>query len=336
MGFDLITWAPRIGSSGDDAYNVPGSTNIDLSVDTDNPTINVPGIFSFSSPPTIPEINAATLWNQAIGALNRRIQIFNSLFGTTLTTLSYLTARVTAANVTAIQSKINAMRAQEGFAAFSFTTATAGNGHLRFGYFLAEIRKSLRISGVATFSADGTVVGGHRAAGMKPFKEYARTDTSYPGTPSTEALNTCDLTGSNSRFAGKIATNVRGRMLLNCPIPDYATAISSATFTFNIQNHVTGDGTTPGVYTSNTDDSTPTLGSGYNGSAYNTNNLEGTTTNTNGSKTVTLTNGHVTALAGARLCFIMVSTEELAGTGSGATTADYNVDSFDVAIDYGA
>src|SRR5205085_759785 len=137
-------------------------------------------------------------------------------------------------------------------------TAVAAGETIK-GIHLAELRKALRISGVCTKAA----TAGVRASGMKAFKEYQRNDTVYPGTPSSEALNTCDLSGSFQRFGGKINPNVRGRMLLNCPIPDYATAITSATFNFNIQNHVTGDGTTPGVYTSNTDDSTPTLGSGY-------------------------------------------------------------------------
>jgi hypothetical protein len=82
MGFDLVTWSPRIGATGDDAYDIPGATRMDGTVDTSVEHTRVEaGSSSFSDTPTIAEINASSHWNQLIAALNRRIIRYLETFG---------------------------------------------------------------------------------------------------------------------------------------------------------------------------------------------------------------------------------------------------------------
>jgi hypothetical protein len=82
------------------------------------------GSSSFSTPPTMTQVNASSDINQVIALCNRRTsQIDNSL-----SQFSYAapSASVTAALVTALQTRINALRGEVGVSSFSFTAVSSG------------------------------------------------------------------------------------------------------------------------------------------------------------------------------------------------------------------
>lgn len=153
MGYDLVTWAPRVGASGDDAYNIPGGTKLNASVDSGNPTRIEAGGSTFTSPvPTIAEINASSQWNQVIGLYNRRQSQMNTILNGTPTPISYISpdTRITAATIAALYTAIGSLRTSEGFGAYTFPTAEIAANKIVYGYHLAHARKALAISGVQT------------------------------------------------------------------------------------------------------------------------------------------------------------------------------------------
>lgn len=95
-GTDIITYAPRVGSSGDDRYTLPSESRINYG---DNS--------GFSSPPTISQINASSGINQIIGEINLRTYVYNSGVGSA-ETLSYVAAnaKITSAKIKAIADEI--------------------------------------------------------------------------------------------------------------------------------------------------------------------------------------------------------------------------------------
>ena len=177
MAYDLVTWSPRISASGDDKYNVLGGTKLDASIDTGLPTrIDAGDSSSYSSTPTISEINAGSGLNQVIAAINRRAAVHNSLFGTTIPVLSYIApdVRISAAKFLEIQTGINNVRRTEGFTSNgSFTTPVAGNRIL--GTSIAEMRKALAISG--TFAPHATTHTAYDAADTRRFDRVERCRT---------------------------------------------------------------------------------------------------------------------------------------------------------------
>ncbi len=302
MGYDLgIVWSHRVGASGDDLYNILGATKIDGSLHTGHPTFNYPGINSFSATPTIAEINAAELWNQAIGALNRRILTYNAAFGTSMTTQSYITGpRVTAAIVASIQSKINTLRTTEGAATFTFTTATAGQPIK--GLFLAEIRKALS---AATLTLNPVIAKG-----------FIRNDTPF-GTLVSEAY-----AGSPSIFIGKVNTSPfkRQRVLCSFRIPEWLTtcsAVNASVYRFSYNNTQANAGE---LWVSNTDDSAYSS----TADAYNFDNLAANIDLTiTTQQLLSVATGLITAMAGAHASFILSTDNERLATGA-TTTNDFS------------
>ena len=211
-GYDLVTWSPRIGSSGDDKYNVYG-TQLDGSSNNSDITVIEAGGSSYSSPPTIAEINSSSGWNQVIGLVNRRASIYDTTFGTSIGTLSYVAAgdAITASVISAVRAKINSIRSAEGFSAYSFSF-TPSAGDIILGRHLAECRKALGIYGILTLT------GAHR--------EYNRIDDPF-GTPLSEAnLNTgaCQI-----GLFGEGTTQIRRRRVyIGYKIPEWVSALDSA------------------------------------------------------------------------------------------------------------
>jgi hypothetical protein len=185
MGYDIITWNPRISAIGDDAYNIPGATKLDDTQDAGGPTRIEAGETLFSTVPIISELNASSGINQIIGLINRRIQGFKNAFPGLLypfgfNVLPYLVpnSRITAASIAGIAPAINAIRQAEGFANFVFD-ANPGVGSLVKGKIFSQFRKALRISGVSTRGVQGT----NAASGIDCTKynqfNYLRVDNPY-------------------------------------------------------------------------------------------------------------------------------------------------------------
>jgi hypothetical protein len=247
-----------VGGSGDDLYNVPGAIKLDASQDTGNQTrIDVGDASGFDATPTIAQLNASSGLNQVIGALNRRILNYNATFGTTATTLSYLSAdaKITASNFTAINNKINTLRTTEGFATYTFSSPST-NTSIK-GIHLANMRKALAISGTLT-------------PVYNAWAGYIRHDSPY-GTLSSESLYTG---GSEIPVGQSVASSIyyRYRYMIAFKIPEWlsdAGMISTAVYTRRMYRKYGSP--VLNLYSSNTDD-VP-----YGTSdAYNTDNLEAT------------------------------------------------------------
>jgi len=305
MAFDLVTWAPRVGTSGDDLYNIPGATKLDGTIDTGEPTrIQAGSSAGFSTTPTIPELNASSDLNQIYGLANRRIRTFNTLFGTSLLTLTYITpgTRITVAHITTARTRINALRVAEGFANFSFF-ADVGAGKRMKGDAIAELRKSLRIAGVQkipTFSTEST--------------GFNRNDNPY-NTLVSESLGS--LTGriGKERASGAGTRMLRRRFLQSHRIPDWfdQAHVVSAQLRFGV---VVVDQTLEAfnlvLYSSNTDDHTY----GSVAVAYNLNNLLQVAAPAVGDYNLPVSAAIIEPQKGARLSFILGTDNETAGGGT--------------------
>ena len=101
MAYDLVTWSPAVGGSGTDRYDLPAGSYVPA------------GSSSFSSTPTISEINASSGINQIIGLINRRGRLFVSGYSD----LSYATSgeRITKSFYDSIKTKIGSLRSAEYF-----------------------------------------------------------------------------------------------------------------------------------------------------------------------------------------------------------------------------
>ncbi len=300
MGYDLVTWSPRVGAAGDDVYNVPGAIKLDGTMDTGNASRIERGSNAFSTTPTIAEINASSGLNQVIGLINRRIRRYNTLFGLS------------------IFNRINTVRLTEGFASYVFPTAEVATGKAIRGTHLAHMRKALRISGVLT-SGNIVVATGSRYSNYVRFDNpYLTTESeSYPG--SGEADGSAAGSCGKSHFGLSVTRTSRQRYLFQYAIPDWATAADSANFHLDVNTEIeTLEAVTTEVYRSNTDDFPAVLTPAYGGSAYNTNNLVGSAAAPS-SNDFAVAAADVVARAGGRLCFIVGTANEIASAGLGVT-----------------
>lgn len=330
MGLDEISyWYPRVGAVGDQLYGLPGAKQLDNSQDTLDPTALQVGDSSiYSATPTLAEIiyNAATNplamgVNQAIAYLRRRTIIVNALIGgVALPIPAYLTeTKMLATHLSAIETAINNLRLREGFTTtYVFSAVTAAT--IRSGKAMAEIRKALRIFGIVRSQNVNDNLSGTK------FQNYLRLDTAYPATPFSEAYATMSIgTVFGKRYVNAVNHKPeRERLLLSYPVHSFTTALVSAVLKispFNFQE--TLEAVTGALYTSNTDDSAyPAPVGDYAGVAYNTNNLEGTFTNTVVDPlSISIVNAHVTARAGNHLSVILASKAEVDGTGTGGAGA---------------
>ena len=327
MGFDLVTWAPRVGSTGDDVYNVPGGTKLDGSVDTGGPcTVQAGDSSGFSATPTVAQLNASSGINQVIGLYNRRALMFNAAFGTSLATIAYIVSGTMpkATDFTNILTKINTLRGgsagtNEGWTggnlAWPISTPTAGQPIM--GHHLAFLRKALAIS--------GTMVCNNGGAKMW---QYTRNDSPY-GTGTSESQT------SNAGFnVGQITGPpiTRSRTICNFRVPDFVSAgLTSATLGIQFTSPSAGSPAwNYNVYSANSDVSAPSLTPAYGGTYYTANSaLEGSFNATLGTaQNLSITAAHVQSRANGYMGFLCVSSREFAGTVATATEDAASAGSF--------
>lgn len=210
MPLDLVTWTPAIGGSGSDKYQPPVGTFI------------AAGGTSFSSVPTIAEINASSHINQIIALYNRRAQ---QLVGAnpTLSTLSYVTtvpSLVGAAAWNSIRTAIINLTTQE-FGACPITIGTRSSGSYVKATDIAEYRQALAIPDTITLDGNNSRV----SSGL-----YQRYDNPY-NTFQTEQLHNWYWIQQYKwmgKYSGFYAE--RYRTMLKFPITLYGRTLSSAVF----------------------------------------------------------------------------------------------------------
>jgi hypothetical protein len=312
MGFDLVTWAPAIGGSGDDLYNVPGAVTLGGSQDTGNPTLIEAGDASgFSSPPTIAEINASSGLNQVIGLLNRRIALYNAAYGTSyMSALSYLTqTKISATALAAINTKIGVLRAAEGFSVYTFPTDIASAKIIK-GVHLANMRKALKISGVQIINYNHAYW-------------YTEGWTTYPTTPAWEQVNS-----GQTPYEGKLLRSAYYclRSMLYFPIPSWASVGGTPQFSSQVvriycKRDSTDEPFTFGLYSSNGNTLPPVITPAYAGSFYETDNLEASMEDTALPQTVqtnidfAIDATRVANKSGNNIILILATLQEVARTG---------------------
>lgn len=345
MGIELVTWNPRVNTTGDDRYNIPGATNLAGSVSAGDPRVWRGQGGSFSVPPTISEIDAVEGQAQINALIQRRkkfltdsgnyfgagIRIGADTFMTEATALDAtdlavpidvlkLRARlgwlrfsddtISPTNLTQI---INWLRLTEGLTAFSFSsaqTALSPNPKKIKGDALASIRKSLAIeTGTLTLRSTSQLwtcfTTGLQSVGYKKFA---------PGlacVANGASLYTTDL------FAGN-AAGTPYSTLMSFAVPDWlnnASLISSVTLRI-YSRRVSGspsvavwlrNSTSPVLAVGNETETDVSLGSYSPAASY------GYIT------TVTLTAAQVVACAGANLNLLFKE-----GTGSGTYASFWN------------
>jgi len=252
MAYDLVTWSDRVGASGDNKYNMLGATKLDGSVDTGNPTRIYAGTSTFSSPPTIAEINAAGGINQVIALFNRRVSQLNTLRnGSIVSAFSYQASdtRVTTAALSALFTAINNLRVGEGFATYASFPSLSANTVMK-GSALAHARKALAISGVQTIElstlgtspasrwtrqVDGTPYGTVSATNISTLVSIA---TNYGGRGVYQA-------GPNEAYFSGGTGYVRTRIV--CPLPIYGFVDSSQIVSASLQLVVNTAGVGSGI-----------------------------------------------------------------------------------------
>jgi hypothetical protein len=337
MGFDLVTWSPRVGSTGDDKYNLPGATKIDGALDTGNPTrIDVGDASGFSTIPTIAEINASSGLNQIVGLVNRRRRNANALLGTAFAALPYFTpgVKITYTDIAALQSGVISARTMDSLEAYTGTWPTYSAGTPISGNLIAHLRKSLRISGKYFGTSRYTY-------GLREVF-YGRRDLPW-GTPYSETV-----TPPQSYTAGKYlrASGLqrwRMRLLYSQALPEWVVSTEGTAivhFTPSSYNAALETGWTLDAYLSDSDDHAWTIGS-YTGWPYNTDTLLASFAySTLSRQTASVSMSTLAARAGTWLSLVFGNSYEIAGTGAEPTTTGVNATvsesaPYGIEIDYG-
>lgn len=271
MGYDLNWWFPRVGDSGDDKYNVPGATKLDDSVDTGEQTRFAVGDSGcYSSTPTPEELGSGSDVNQVIAAIRMRMGTYNAAFGTSMTLPNYWNEDTKYSNTdwTTLANAINTLRAAEGFAAYTFPTVLSTNYVL--GKHLAHLRKALRISGTMTLTSTHLYDNGTT---YRWGLFYARKDN-LDDTPNAEAFQVLrGYTLDGAYRDNQSGFHWRYRTLISWKIAPWYRGADSITMRFPFTN--IGNSVYPRLYVSDTSDLTASLGTGFNGDAYNTDHEEG-------------------------------------------------------------
>lgn len=322
MGFDLVTWSPRVGSSGDDKYNIPGATKIDGSLDSGLPTrIEAGSSVGFSSTPTIAEINASSQFNQVIGLVNRRARRHNALFGCTIPTLSYLAPdeRITAAKLAAIQTGIQNLITVEGITPTGAVLTNPNVGELHRGHVLANMRKALAISGTLR-----PRVFADTAYEPVDWRQYKRVDNPY-GTITSEAIGyTPSLTYILRTYWEKSGSDyLRRRFILSYRIPEWLTALTSCVYQISL---VASSGSATPISLEMYRMNAGVAGASMNSASfYATDNLmfslaTAVPFSQDNTTDVTIANGVLTAAAGTYLSFLHGFDIDFLDSGSSFTT----------------
>ena len=292
MAYDLVTWSPAVGGSGTDRYDLPAGSYVPA------------GSSSFSSTPTISEINSSSGINQIIGLINRRGKLFVSGWSD----LTYVAAgdKITKTKYDSIKTKIGTLRTGEHFSTYTLPTVTTGTPFT--ANVISELRRSLGVFGV--FSQELTASNSFW---------LERLDLPY------NTLYSESLTGGNSTIIGKFEINASGIMYRNrvlnyIRIPDWFDnsfdTMKCEVFLVNGFSKTTMEAYAFELWTSDSVD-VPINNTAY---AYNLDNLESTSSSnvTNSTFDMAIDSGRVLAKAGSTLSIIWGTTHELAGTGSGA------------------
>lgn len=320
MGYDLLTWVPRKGASGDDQYDV-----------ADNTLIQAGDASGFSATPTLGELGASWGLNQVIGLLNRRILQFNSLVfagQTTLAAESYVTTGSvgSATKWVAVKNKIDALRTQEGLAAYAWpamwtplpsATYEVMSGKLIRGAHLLHLRKALRIAGVwsKAHSSSSPTTPGCKAASCRIGHVLS---SMYPA---AGALGWYGYYGCGKRRPSPTPPfyTDRLRSLIAFPVPhwfaqDYVASHSlMCSVTYRTAVNWIDVVYSGQCFASATDDAPQ-----YNGDATVGDNLdadEGTFPSAVGVKTLYPSLDRIEAKAGAHICYLFGEDLEMAGTG---------------------
>lgn len=332
---NLYTWTPCIGGSGDDLFNVPGATKLDGSFDSSNPPTKMAlGGTSYSTIPTIAEINAGSGLNQVIAAYNRRAGMYNSEFGTTLTIMSYLTttgSRTLASSMTTLFSNIGSLKQQEGLSDTTWTISAPAARRTCWGHQLAYLRKKI---GFIT----GTVTQGLLLTASPSFYGYFRVDSPSYGTGASESIAGVGI----GKAGNGVGTNnmKRFRTLFAYPMPDWlaTSGITSASITYKLfaTSTTLESGWHPVVYSYNSDVRPPSLTPAFSGTFYNYNTLEATFAINTTNQTASLTTTPIVNRAGQYYCIMTATDMELAGTGLDPTNtvlaADATIDNITITL----
>jgi hypothetical protein len=338
MGFDLVTWSPRVGSTGDDQYNLPGATKIDGSLDTGNPTrIDVGDASGFSTIPTIAEINASSGLNQIVGLVNRRRGNANALLGTAFAALPYFTpgAKITYTNIAALQSGVIATRTIDSLEVYPVGLWPAySTGKPIAGNLIAHFRKALRISGKYFGTSRYTY-------GLREVF-YGRRDSPW-GTPYSETVSPPQSYMAGKYFLPVGSQQWRMRILYAQALPEWVVSTEGSAivhFTPSSYNNALEAGWTLDAYLSDSDDHAWTIGS-YTGWPYNTDTLLASFAySTLSRQTASVSMSTLAARAGTWLSLVFGNSYEIAGTGAAPTVAYTNATvsesaPYGIEIDYG-
>lgn len=314
---DQVTWSPRVGSTGDDKYNVPGAINIAGSRDTSNPERVNAYSGSFSSTPTIAEINAANGVNQVVGLLKRRALQANALLGTSLTYPAFAEAdkkiRTAASGLgefewPLLKAAIDALRAAEGFATYSWPTAPTGSPG-QAAYYLSHARKALALSGLCSMQygqrvfADSANYAGY--TNPKTWSAFASGGVVYP----TSVGEKDDTSTSRYTFT---------RIVVFPWIFNWDGLVSGDIVSAYIQYTVSATAGSPGNVNCY---AIPT------GTYGDTGTLEGSNAGTSGTLTIAVDKTRVTSNLGAQIQYTLAASKEVAG---GVAPSSGNSNSFNI------
>jgi len=148
MATDQVTWAPRIDAGGG-RYDIPGSTKLDGTMDTVNPQTRIlRGSSSFSTTPTIAQINVSSHVNQILGLINRRIRTWNTGHGTSYPVLPYVAVggRILASTFESARTSVDLLRSLEGASPYAWSSDWPSDDNPRLqGRHLSELRQALAV-----------------------------------------------------------------------------------------------------------------------------------------------------------------------------------------------
>lgn len=184
---DLITWSPRVGSSGDDAYD-PGPFRVDAG-----------STAGYSSTPTVDEVNAGSGINQIVAEIKRRRASPNSAFVSEGTRIvrSEIVYEPPTPNKAKMLVDADWVRTNEGWSAFSWSSYSPSWWSRQF---ILELRKALATDRYRIAAIDTNALVYSTSAS----KQYTST-----------------VGGTSSYELGKENTGTRWRIYKNFEIPAY-------------------------------------------------------------------------------------------------------------------
>lgn len=269
------------------------------------------GDVSYSSPPTMAEINAGGTksgLNQIIAVILRRANLMGIFVGVDYATAGSDEVENTPNHVYSIntvQFWINKIRTDVGIAAYSFTTITSGFTVITAALF-TELQQALTFTSVIA----STVIQ----------KTYRRDSATLNSIPTAENILSVALHDGGGKMyvpSGGMYI-IRDRRLVSVSIPAITIAPLSAIMTLQVnQTDNRLEGFAPVVYSSNTDDSAYSSVS----VAYNADNLEGTFSPGTTISSVNVSTSNILAMAGGYISYLLGEDVEMQGNSGNAMLA---------------